>query len=106
MNLYQVVEFYFQHVLVKFLLARDDSKRVILNVCRSMLSSESQATLSTISKVLDMLNRVYQDYLNSEIHVLVSVFSCLQITTSQDKSILGNWGFYFQQIFEDFQKKM
>uniref|UniRef100_K1P5A5 Uncharacterized protein C18orf8-like protein n=1 Tax=Magallana gigas TaxID=29159 RepID=K1P5A5_MAGGI len=58
------------HVLAKFLLARDDSKRVILNVCRSMLSSESQATLSTISKVLDMLNKVYQDYLNSEIHVL------------------------------------
>lgn len=59
-----------KHVLAKFLLARDDSKRVILNVCRSMLSSESQATLSTISKVLDMLNKVYQDYLNSEIHVL------------------------------------
>lgn len=35
-----------------------------------MLSSESQATLSTISKVLDMLNKVYQDYLNSEIHLL------------------------------------
>lgn len=97
------MEFYFQHVLVKFLLARDDSKRVILNVCRSMLSSESQATLSTISKVLDMLNRVYQDYLNSEIHVLVSVFSCLQITRQK---YFGNWGFYFQQIFEDFQKKM
>lgn len=73
-------------MLAKFLLARDDSKRVILNVCRSMLSSESQATLSTISKVLDMLNKVYQDYLNSEIHVLVSVIKCLQITTSQGKS--------------------
>lgn len=99
------MEFYFQHVLVKFLLARDDSKRVILNVCRSMLSSESQATLSTISKVLDMLNRVYQDYLNSEIHVLVSVFSCLQITTSQDKSILGIEASIFNKYLKIFKKK-
>lgn len=84
-------------MLAKFLLARDDSKRVILNVCRSMLSSESQATLSTISKVLDMLNKVYQDYLNSEMHVLVSTKYDI---TGQE--YFGNRGFYFQQIFEDF----
>lgn len=89
-------------MLAKFLLARDDSKRVILNVCRSMLSSESQATLSTISKVLDMLNKVYQDYLNSEIHVLVSVIQCLQITTSQGKSILGKGASFFDNSLKIF----
>lgn len=91
-------------MLAKFLLARDDSKRVILNVCRSMLSSESQATLSTISKVLDMLNKVYQDYLNSEIHVLVSNSMPTNYNITGQK-YLGWGGFYFQENLWRFLKK-
>ncbi|KAK3089040.1 hypothetical protein FSP39_000342 [Pinctada imbricata] len=52
--------------LVKLLLVRDDSKRVILSVCRNMLLPGQQANLVSIAKIFDMLNKVYQQYLESE----------------------------------------
>lgn len=60
---------------MKFLLLRQDSKSVILKVCRQMLLPGQQANLSVIAKVLDMLNKVYQRHLEKEVQVLVSAYS-------------------------------
>lgn len=57
---------------MKFLLLRQESKPVILKVCRQMLLPGQQANLSVIAKVLDMLNKVYQKYLDKEVQLLVS----------------------------------
>lgn len=56
---------------MKFLLLRRDSKAVILSVCRQMLLPGQQCNLSIIAKVLDMLNKVYQQHLEKEVLILV-----------------------------------
>ncbi|XP_052074242.1 regulator of MON1-CCZ1 complex-like [Mytilus californianus] len=56
--------------LMKLLLLRKDSKAVILSVCREMLKPGQQADLSTIARILDMLNKVYQQHLEKEVLIL------------------------------------
>ncbi|KAJ8305389.1 hypothetical protein KUTeg_015934, partial [Tegillarca granosa] len=57
--------------LVKFLLLRQDSKPVILKVCSNMLLPGHQATLFVIAQVFDMLNKVYQAQIETEMQTLV-----------------------------------
>ena len=59
--------------LVKFLLRRQNSKGVILQVCKQMLLPGQQARLPVISDIVDMLNAVYKIYLDTEMQMLVSV---------------------------------
>ncbi|KAL3868257.1 hypothetical protein ACJMK2_041088 [Sinanodonta woodiana] len=58
--------------LIKFLLQRGNSKSVILSVCRHMLLPGQQANLMVISRVYDMLNKVYKLFLDSEVQALAS----------------------------------
>ncbi|XP_060606262.1 regulator of MON1-CCZ1 complex-like [Ruditapes philippinarum] len=58
--------------LIKFLLQRQNSKSVILDVCRQMLLPGQQARLPVISRVVDMLNQVYKTYLEAEMLALAS----------------------------------
>lgn len=62
---------------MKLLLLRKDSKSVILSVCREMLKPGQQADLSTIAKILDMLNKVYQQHLEKEVLILVGMIICM-----------------------------
>ena len=62
----------FQCQLVDFLLLRNDSKKVILLVCKEMLFPANQATLTTIASIFNKLNRVYWKYLQDQIQSLVS----------------------------------
>ncbi|XP_064605810.1 regulator of MON1-CCZ1 complex-like [Liolophura sinensis] len=58
--------------LMEFLLLRQDSKSVILSVCRQMLVPGQQGSLTNISQIYDMLNRVYKDCLESEMMMLAN----------------------------------
>lgn len=51
--------------LIDFLLLRQDSKMVILNVCRSVLVPGRQVNLTIVATIFNKLNRVYNDYLNT-----------------------------------------
>lgn len=51
--------------LIDFLLLRQDSKMVILNVCRNMLVPGRQVSLTVIATIFNKLNRVYSDHLNT-----------------------------------------
>ena len=59
--------------LVDFLLLRKDSKMVILTVCKQMLTPGHQASLATIARIFDKLNKVYKGYLESEVQSQVSI---------------------------------
>ncbi|XP_053377581.1 regulator of MON1-CCZ1 complex-like isoform X2 [Mercenaria mercenaria] len=58
--------------LIKFLLQRQNSKSVILDVCKQMLLPGQQARLPVISRVVDMLNQGYKTYLDAEMQALAS----------------------------------
>lgn len=51
--------------LVDFLLLRQDSKTVILNVCRNILVPGKQSNLTVIAMIFNKLNKVYSDHLNA-----------------------------------------
>ena len=51
---------------------RRESKPVLLTVCKQMITPGQQATLSTISKVFDQLNKVYFAFLDAESQAVVS----------------------------------
>ena len=68
-------------LLVEFLLLRRDSKMVLLSVCKQILMPETQAKLTTISRVFNMLNKVYFNYLEAEVQAMVSK-NLLQIFVS------------------------
>ncbi|KAK3612274.1 hypothetical protein CHS0354_010985 [Potamilus streckersoni] len=69
--------------LIKFLLQRGNSKSVILSVCRHMLLPGQQAPLMVISRVYDMLNKVYKLFLDSEVQALASDIYHRQERTSR-----------------------
>ncbi len=54
------------------LLQRRESKPVLLQVCEEMITPGQQATLSTVAKVFDQLNRVYVNFLEAESLSIVS----------------------------------
>ena len=58
--------------LMEFLLLRRDSKMVILTVCKQILMPATQAKLTTIARVFNMLNKVYFNYLEAEVQSMVS----------------------------------
>ena len=64
----------FQKRLVDLLLVRRESKPVLLTVCKQMITPGQQATLSTISKVFDQLNKVYFAFLDAESQAVVNRF--------------------------------
>ncbi|KAK2168546.1 hypothetical protein LSH36_16g11043 [Paralvinella palmiformis] len=59
-------------LLVEFLLLRRDSKMVLLSVCKQILMPETQAKLTTISRVFNMLNKVYFNYLEAEVQAMAA----------------------------------
>lgn len=80
---------------MKLLLLRKDSKSVILSVCREMLKPGQQADLSTIAKILDMLNKVYQQHLEKEVLILVSWLICMYSVLFVHETVLTWTPSYF-----------
>lgn len=86
--------------LIKFLLLRQDSKSVVLSVCRQMLLPGQQANLAVIAKVLDMLNRVYQQHLEKEVQIMAGE------TPSQDFSqakVIVDQSEMYTHVFSEFE---
>lgn len=52
--------------LIQFLLSRRDSKPVILFVCAQMLIPGHQASLQSLARVYDLLNRIYKQHLEAD----------------------------------------
>lgn len=55
-----------------FLLVRREAKKVMLTVCRQMLTPGQQAPLDTIARVFNKLNHIYFSYHQAEAHAAVS----------------------------------
>ncbi|XP_052778357.1 regulator of MON1-CCZ1 complex-like isoform X2 [Mya arenaria] len=88
--------------LIKFLLQRQKSKSVILQVCRQMLLPGRQSSLPIISKVMDMLNNGYKAYLEAEIVALASDSANQQ--ELKKRVIIDQSDMYtnvFDEVFED-----
>ncbi|XP_052280303.1 regulator of MON1-CCZ1 complex-like isoform X2 [Dreissena polymorpha] len=90
--------------LVKFLLQRQKSKVVILDVFRQMLMPGMQVGLPVISRILDMLNDGYMQYLDQEIQALAIEPSSQQ--DPRDRVIIDQSDMYTNvfAVFEDNSK--
>ena len=60
------------------LLVRREAKKVMLTVCRQMLTPGQQSSLDVIARVFDKLNHVYFSYHQAEAHANVGVFVLIQ----------------------------
>ncbi|VDI81349.1 Hypothetical predicted protein [Mytilus galloprovincialis] len=86
--------------LMKLLLLRKDSKSVILSVCREMLKPGQQADLSTIAKILDMLNKVYQQHLEKEVLILAGEIPATDFNHAQ---VIVDQSEMYTHVFSEFE---
>jgi hypothetical protein len=71
--------------LVDFLLLRQDSKNVILSVCKQALVPGRRCNLQTIARIFDRLNGEFSSSMQS--HILVSLLSSCVLRIQKDVSL-------------------
>ncbi|XP_046571702.1 LOW QUALITY PROTEIN: regulator of MON1-CCZ1 complex-like [Haliotis rubra] len=89
--------------LIQFLLCRQESKMVILSVCRQMLVPGQQANLHTISQVYDMLNQVYKAYRDVESQAMAGEISSTAMTNMWKRKVIIDQSDMYTHVFSVFE---
>lgn len=87
--------------LIKFLLQRQNSKGVILSVCKHMLLPGEQSNLMVIARIFDMLNQGYMQFLDAEVQALAGD-SALQVEYHSRRVIIDQSDMY-TNVFSDLE---